>query len=836
MLTINDYKLWNLLIPDKISESGRWASYRIRYDYQQCDTLYVQTIQGHKKYVFPGGKEGIFNGELDFACITKDTLQLLNLDTGKLTTKARAVSFKFSKNRKFIAVIYKTSDQKFSLEIADRTGRIFFRESQITSYVFDPDLNGMLYATQENKKSGIAMLFFKDSVMHRQVLDNHTDAFQNLIWKKESVAFIENKPNNASLYSFEIKKNKLSILDPLLAEGYPDGMKISCEIYQNPIPSLDGTLVFFWIKEPDAEALKGSPEDVQIWNSKDRLITGYKNYAPFPKWADKMAAWNIKNGSVRQITTKELPSGFLSADYRHAFVYDPAAYEPQTRQNCPYDLYALDIMNGQKELISARYPAETKPEGSPDGKHLCYARDGHWWIYNISQNKSTCLTSGITASFFVEDLDRPAVEAYYGLAGWTENNEVMLYDKFDIWSISFDAKEKKRLTRGREIGKVYRIKAFDDSRYYDDTHAGKHLFDLRKGLLLASSSRDTGETGLSRWNEQSGMKDYLWEDRKISQISKAEKKDLYMFVEQSFVNAPRLMIYDSQAKEIFQSNAQQKHFLWGKNEPIEYMMDGKKVKAILFYPAEFEKGKKYPMVLRIYERQFSFLNDYQNPSLLMGTGFNVTNYTANGYFVLLPDIIYEYGNLKESVTKSLLSAVDAAVAKGDIEADRIGLIGHSFGGYETGLVITQTDRFAAAVAGAACTDLISTYLDVGISFGRPAFFRTENHQLRIGRSLFEDMPAYIQNSPVLLADKINTPLLGWTGEDDRQVNSMQSMEFYLAFRRLNKPHTLLIYPHEGHEIRKRENQIDLSRRVMEWFDHYLKNDRNMEWMQRDFKR
>jgi dienelactone hydrolase len=836
MITPDDYKLWSFLIPDKISEMGIWASYHLRYDYQQSDTLYIQKTANQERYAFPCGKEGRFNGELDFACIAKDTLQLLNLKTSRLFKRAGAFSFKFSKNQKFTAVIYKSSDQKFSLEITDRTGRSLYYASHVTSYVFDPALNGVLYATEENKKSGIAMLLFKESVVHKQITENHNAAFRNLIWKKESVAFIENKPNSPLLYSFEIKKNKLSILDPLHVEGFPSGMNISSEIHQNPIQSIDGSMVFFWLKEPVADPLKGSIDDVQIWNSKDKLITGYKNYAPFPKWADKMAVWNIKNGFVRQITTKELPECFLSADYLHAFVYDPTAYEPQTRQNCPYDLYALDLIDGHRELVVAHYSADTKPEGSPDGNHLCYVRDGQWWIYDIARNKSTCLTSDIPTSFFVEDLDRPAAEAYYGLAGWTKNNEVLLYDKFDIWSISFDGKAKKRLTRGKEIQKIYRIKAFDDSRYYDDTHFGKYLFDLEKGLLITSSSRDTGETGLGRWNQQSGIKDYLWVDRKISQISKAEKKDIYMYIEQNFTNAPRLMMYGAEVKEIFQSNPQQQHFLWGRNERIDYIVEGKKVKGVLFYPVGFEKGKKYPMVLRIYERQFSFLNEYQNPSLLMGTGFNVTNFTAHGYFVLFPDIVYEFGNLKESVTKSLLSAVDTAIAKGDIEPDKIGIIGHSFGGYEVDMVITQTGRFAAAIAGAACTDLISTYLDVGISFARPAFFRTENHQLRIGSSLFEDMPAYLQNSPVLLADKITTPLLAWTGKDDKQVNSMQSMEFYLALRRLNKEHTMIVYPLEGHEIHNRENQIDLSMRIMQWFDHYLKNGKKTDWMQSDFNR
>lgn len=824
------------MTPDKISELGRWASYRLRYDYQQTDTLFVQSISGRKKIAFPFGREGRFNGELDFACIAKDTFFQIDLKMQKLFKKSGAANFRFSKSQKFTALILNAPDHKFILEVLDRSGRSIYSVSQLISYCFDPGLNGIVYATDENTSFGISALFFTDKVVKKTIAENHASPFQNLIWKEESIVFIENKKDSPSLFSYEIKKDRLITLDPAASKSFPSEMKISSEMYRNPIASLDGSKVFFWIKEPKAKFYESSSDAVQIWNSKDKLLTDFKKYMPYYRWADKMAVWDTKEGTVKQITTEEFPSCFLGADYRHAFIYDPVAYEPQTRQNCPYDLYILDMKTGKKELVTAHYLPDTKPEGSPDGKQLCYSKDRQWWIYDVTRNESTCLTSGISNSFFVEDLDRPQEEAYYGMAGWTENNEVLLYDKYDIWCISLDGKIKKRLTRGREMQKTYRIIAFDDKMYYDDVHYRKYVLDLNKGFLIASSSRETGATGLGYWNNKSGLQEDVWANRKISQILKAEKKDVYLYLDENFENAPRLMSYNGKLKEIFQSNPQQNHFLWGRNERIDYSVGNKKIKGILFYPAGFEKEKKYPMIVSVYERQFASLNKYVNPSLMEGIGFNVSNFTAQGYFVLLPDILYEFGSLHKSVTNSVLSAVDAAVAKGHIQEDKIGLIGHSFGGYETDLIITQTGRFAAAVAGAAVTDLVSTYLYVGPSFRRPDFFRTENHQFRIEKSLYDDMPAYLQNSPVLQAADVTTPLLGWVGEEDRHVNAMQTMEFYLALRRLNKEHTMLVYPNETHEIRKKENKIDLSVRIMQWFDFYLKNGRKMDWMQSDFNR
>lgn len=129
--------------------------------------------------------------------------------------------------------------------------------------------------------------------------------------------------------------------------------------------------------------------------------------------------------------------------------------------------------------------------------------------------------------------------------------------------------------------------------------------------------------------------------------------------------------------------------------------------------------------------------------------------------------------------------------------------------------------------------MVSSYLYIGATFARPDFYRAEYDQLRIGKSLFEDMQSYLKNSPVLLAANVKTPLLGWTGKEDRHIHALQSIEFYMALRRLNKIHTLLVYPKEGHNLDNKENQRDLSNRIMQWFDYYLKGSIKQDWMKSD---
>lgn len=836
MLTSKDYDLWSMLIPDKISNNGNWASYRLLYESVNTDTLVVQQTRGTKKYAFPYGKEAKFNGESDFACIARDTLILQNLKTEILYKRAHASSFAFSGNQKFVAILLKQSNEKLDLEIRDQSGKLVQQVVDIAQYCFDPSLNGIVYSTEKNNNYSIEIMFFTNVIVKKTIIKNHEAPFQSLIWKENAVAFIESIVTDPVLFNYNIVKDKLNELDPKSAVGFPSTMKISDATYKNLIHSKDGTKIFFWLKEPQNVVEISDPMAVQIWNSKDKLLVDFKKFMPFYKLSDKMALWDLKDNKILQITDKDLPCGFLSADYRHAFIYDPTAYEPQSKQLPPYDLHLVDLKNGKKQRILEHYTFLEKPSGSPDGRYLCYAKDSQWWIYDIQKNLHTCITLGISNSFFSEDTDRPTGDTPYGIAGWIKDGEIILYDRYDLWKISLDGKVKKRLTKGREIQKTFRVKVYNSDPYYSDIESKKLALDLNDGFLLTTANKETGATGLSYWNSKSGLKELVWANKKITQVSKAENKNIYMYADQNFEVAPRLMLYDNELKEIVQSNKQQEQFFWGKNERIEYVDNGIKTKGILFYPAAYKAGAKYPLVVHIYERQFSAFNDYENPSLLSGDGFNVTNFTSQGYFVLYPDINYQYGNLRESVTRSVLTCLDTVLAKGYIDPTKVGLIGHSFGAYETDLIITQTDRFATAVAGAAWTDLVSAYLYVGPTYRRPDFFRTEDHQLRIGKSLYEDMQSYLKNSPVLLAANIKTPLLAWVGEEDRHIHSLQTMEFYLALRRLNKEHSLLVYPGEEHTIDKKENAIDLNKRIMQWFDYYLKNGKKEEWMKSDFKR
>ena len=834
-LSKEEYSLWSKLVARKLSNNGNWSSYLLLYESKK-DTLFVKNTKNDVTYHFPNAKDGEFNGESEFASIARDTLLLQNLHNGNLTKTANVYDFAFSANQKFLVMLIKQSNEKYALEIQDATGKVQERISDISQWYFESGHKGVVYATTSEENHSIGFIKLDSSIIKKIIQSDSKSAFQNLTWKNNVLAFLQNTKDKPLLLSYNIKNGRLEKFNPTRQKGFPSDMKISAELYNSLMVSDDGNRIFFWLKENEERFHTIEPNAVQIWNTKDRLLFDHKKYIGEFSLLDKMAVWSIQENKFLQITDRQLPRGFLSADYSHAFIYDPIAYEPQNSFDGPFDLYVVDIQTGKRKYILERYSSDQIPIPSPDGKYLCYAKEDHWWIYDIKKDTHANITSGLSESFFREEQDMPTEASPYGIGGWTtDGRSIILYDKYDLWQIVLDGDAKRRLTHGRELHKNYRIKDLVSGFRSNDIETKKETLDLNSGFVLEVKDKKTGASGFSKWTLTGGVSDMIWENKKINQLIKAKNVDSYMYIEQSYELSPRLMVYEGSSKQIKQTNTQQKLFFWGKAKAIEYETNGKKLQGILYYPAGYNPATKYPMIVHIYERQFQYFNDYQNPTLYCSDGFNVSNFTLQGYFVLLPDIGFEMGNLASSTTKSVLAAVDTVIEKGYVDANKVGLIGHSFGGYETDLIITQTNRFAAAVAGSAWTDLVSAYLYVGATFKRPDFYRAEYDQLRIGKSLFDDTEHYLKSSPVLQASNVTTPLLGWTGEEDRHIHSLQSMEFYMALRRLGKTHTLLIYPGEEHNLGKRKNQKDLTERIEQWFDYYLKNGKKQQWMKSDFQ-
>jgi len=357
---------------------------------------------------------------------------------------------------------------------------------------------------------------------------------------------------------------------------------------------------------------------------------------------------------------------------------------------------------------------------------------------------------------------------------------------------------------------------------------------MMKGMLLQAHHRESSYNGFFRWTMKTGEVPLVWEHARLDAVVPSVSGSHFLYTRQRFESPPKLMIANYKSHEnleVFQSNPQQQHYHWGTAKQFSYGLKGRNIPGVLFYPANYESGKLYPMVVHIYQQQLRYIHDYENPSMYIRDGFNVTNLTQAGYFVLYPDIVYEIGKTGQSATDCVMAAVDAVLAQGMIDPKKVALQGHSFGGYQTNYILTQTDCFACGVAGSGWSDLLSLYLSVSKNYQDTEYFRMEFDQIRMGKTLFEDPSRYLDNSPVLLASSMNTPLLSWTGDNDGQISALQSTAFHLALRRLQKPGTLLVYPGQDHSLNTKESRYDFNKKILEWFGYHLKGEKQPKWLQ-----
>ncbi len=259
-------------------------------------------------------------------------------------------------------------------------------------------------------------------------------------------------------------------------------------------------------------------------------------------------------------------------------------------------------------------------------------------------------------------------------------------------------------------------------------------------------------------------------------------------------------------------------------------LDGISELGVLHKPENFDPAKKYPVIVQYYETMSNDLNMYHRPEL-SSDRINIPWYVSRGYLVFSPDIHYKVGTPGRSAYNSIVGAAYFLKKFRWVDSSKMGIQGHSHGGFETNYVITHTDFFAAAVSAAGPSDCISGYAIPRGDGGSGQFF-FETHQSRIGATLWEVPELYIENSAVFRTDKVNTPVLIMHNKKDGAVDFSQGVEFFTGLRRLGKRAWMLQYDGEVHSISNEAAQLDYTIRMDQFFDHYLKGKPAPKWMTR----
>jgi dipeptidyl aminopeptidase/acylaminoacyl peptidase len=715
--------------------------------------------------------------------------------------------------------------------------------SDVLDYSFSKDAKTLAYAVSSKKEENNGVYAFTPQTdIAARLLITGKGKYQKLTWDEEQteLAFISDRDDAAATqpkFKIYLWNRRDPQAQEIVSSSSPDFRKdfvVSEKAALNF--SLDGSRLFFGSApppEPEKDADKEPLDDekvlVDLWHWKDDFIQPIqKTRAEQDRNRSYRAVYHVKEKKFVQLADESMENVTPSIDGRYAIGFDDRAYRRLRDWDASYtDYYLVNTETGTRKPLSQKQQSSLAL--SPKAKYGLYF-DGHdWHSLSVPDGKDVNLTSKLGVNFWDEDTDTPSVPAPYGTAGWSKDDGyVLLYDRYDVWQVKPDGQGAKNLTDG--VGR----KTKTELRYVR-LDPKERFLDPAKPMLLHAENEDTYDSGFYRDRIDGGMPEkLLMASKGYSNPTKARDVDVLMFTGSRTDEFPDLLISGLDFKDVRKvsnGDAQRAPYNWATAELVQFKnVDGVPLKGKLIKPENFDPKKKYPMIVYIYERLSQSLHSFGNPG--PGTSINPMFYASNGYLVFMPDIVYTIGYPGQSALKCVLPAVQAVVDKGFVDESAIGIQGHSWGGYQIAYMVTQTNRFKAAAPGALVSNMTSAYSGIRWGTGLPRQFQYERTQSRIGGNLWEYPMRFLDNSPVFRADRVQTPLLMIHNDADDAVPWYQGIEYYLALRRLGKEAYLFSYNGEKHGLQKRQNQKDYTRRLQEFFDHFLKGAPAPEWMEK----
>lgn len=627
-------------------------------------------------------------------------------------------------------------------------------------------------------------------------------------------------------------------LSKVIENGMP-GIPAGWEIASNPgldFSKSGSRLYFSTAPAKPKEEPKGDEQEkpvLDVWNWRDPLLQPMQlRQASAEINRTFRAVCHLNKGTIVQLATKDMPDVTLSqeGDGRYALGSSSLPYRQLVSWDTTYrDLYLVDVATGKAKQFLTQHDGPVS--FSPQGKFITWFDNDvrQWFALNVLTHDKYPITSGIPHPLFDELDDHPAPPPPYGLGGWTTDDaSVVVYDRFDAWIVDPTAKDRPACLTGG-YGRIrnvqLRIVRLDTER----------ALNVEKPILLKAEDLETRDEGFFsvRWRQMPLVEKLVLEPKAFSNPVKAENADRVVYTKQSFSEFPNLWVASTsfaQQTQVSDANPQQSDYNWGTSELVFWRSaDGVPLSGVLYKPENFDPGESYPLLVYIYERLSDTLHAYTPPAP-GSSSINTSFYVSRGYVVFRPDIPYTVGYPGDSCMKAVLSGIQEVAGRGYIDPKRIGIQGHSWGGYQIAYMVTQTNLFACAEAGAPVSNMISAYGGIRYGTGMSRMFQYEKTQSRIGGTIWDYPLRFIENSPIFWVDKVSTPLLILHNDNDGAVPWTQGIELFTALRRLGKPSWLVNYNGEDHGIGKRVNQKDWAIRMQQFFDHYLMGAPAPAWL------
>lgn len=527
-------------------------------------------------------------------------------------------------------------------------------------------------------------------------------------------------------------------------------------------------------------------------------------------------------------------------DYAVSMDTDKYWLEDMWAQGGRTDVSLVSLVDGARtplaEALSGRFTA------SPYGDYFMWfnTEDGNWYSFNVEDKVFVNITGQTGVNFWDEDDDHPMDKTPVSTPRWVgENDYVLIADKYDVWKFSLDGKKAINLTEGEGRKNQVMYSPVELEREVNPfLYQNVRTFPTKGKLYLTSFDEKTSKNGMATIDiaKPSAPQGFLAEYTYSGQM-KASDSETIVYLKGNFQNPMDVYVTSDDWKtetKLTDINPQQDDYIWGDVQLVHWdAYDGTPLKGLLFTPEGMDPSKKYPMMVYFYEKYSESLYSYRSPAPSAST-VNIPFFVSRGYVVFIPDIVYEDGHPGESAYNCICAGAEAMCEQFSfIDKSKMAIQGQSWGGYQTAYLVTRTNMFAAAGAGAPVGNMTSAYGGIRWESGSSRIPQYEYGQSRIGKTLWEDggLDLYIENSPVFFAPNVQTPVLIMHNDNDGAVPWYQGIEFFMSLRRLGKPAWLLQYNNEAHNLMERRNRKDLSIRLSQFFDHYLKGEPAPVWME-----
>lgn len=775
---------------NQLSPDGKHLIFRKKYGHSSDTLAVLKTAQPETVfYQTPGVTKSFFSRTNTLFILKKNAMEVLNFKTERPEKYEGVMKAEYLRKHKVIAVLVR-EDSGDKAIIFGEDGKLLRKIPNINRISVMPSGDAFFIGKKDGRtflwelEQGQVSLLYKTT---GNILGVTASDSAQVVLQEQNVDRVD---------------DDMVFIDRLSHDFYPLKNVVSLPFveFKTTLTATPGVVyVMAYLKDTG-----NKHENPEIWYGNDPAIT--KKFYPAGQRLTYFL-WDVKGKKIKVLDREKFPETAYVGNTRYYVATDPFQFADDTVRDAPLFLKRLDLQTGTYADLGLMGPHVFF---DPSGEYMVSKIGKDWKLINLPE------------------LSERIIPLPYAETCVFSEDSRFIYFEQEGAVVRYEIRYGTLKYYNTAPGFTASIKNFDEEKLLWQFGFYRRTVPDHMPLLIELHHPRNGSSGLMIIKGDKSEFPLPPNADRISSVYFDPEAYALSYVTENLTVPPKLWTKkgDARTRLVYQSNKCDRIISKIKKEIYDYRSsEDIPLSGLLIYPENFDSKKKYPMIVQIYEIESRYRNRYLRDGYYrVHEGINIRHYIENGYFVFMPDIVFGNKGPGYSALDCIEKAMEAIAGHANIDFKKVGLTGHSHGAYETNFIATQSKSFATYVSGAGNADLVRSYFSYNYNFNSPFYWQFEERQYRMFKPFAEDKNLYISNSPVYHAEKVNRPILLWTGKQDQNINWEQTMEFYLALRRAKREVTALFYDGEEHVIADAVRKKDLFTRISEWFGYYLKGE------------